>query len=67
MIQVDQEKLAQLQKYENNKRIVSQIEELEQKLIRPMTAMINNTANDTDRQVFNNIKAQIAELRENIL
>jgi len=56
-----------LQKYENNKRIVSQIEELEQKLIRPMTAMINNTANDADRQVFNNIKAQIAGLREDIL
>jgi hypothetical protein len=67
MIQVDQDKLAQLQKYENNKRIVSQVEELEQKLIRPMTSMINNTATDTDRQVFNDIKAQIAELRGKLL
>jgi hypothetical protein len=67
MIQVDQEKLAQLQKYGNNKRIVSHIEELEQKLIRPMTAMINNTATDSDRAKFNEIKTEIAMLRAKLL
>jgi hypothetical protein len=67
MITIDQDKLAELNRFENNKKIISQIEKLEQKLIRPMTAMINNTANDTDRQVFNDIKAQIAELRGKLL
>ena len=67
MITIDQDKLAELNRFENNKKIISQIEKLEQKLIRPMTSMINNTATDTDRQVFNDIKAQIAELRGKLL
>jgi hypothetical protein len=67
MITIDEDKLAELNRFENNKKIISQIEKLEQKLIRPMTSMINNTATDTDRQVFNDIKAQIAELRGKLL
>jgi hypothetical protein len=61
------EVLELITKEKNNTDIISQIEKLEQKLIRPMTAMINNTATDTDRQVFNDIKAQIAELRGKLL
>jgi hypothetical protein len=67
MITVDQEKLKAIQKQKNNTYIISQIEKLEQNLIRPMTAMINNTANDTDRQIFNEIKNQIANLRTQLL
>jgi hypothetical protein len=55
------------EKEKTNYRIISQIEELEKKLIRPMTSLINNTASDSDRTKFNELKSQIAELRSTLL
>ena len=47
-------------------KTISQIENLEQKMIRPMSSMINNTATDQDMAVFTDIQSQIATLREGL-
>lgn len=63
---VDVAKEETYNKEQSNMKIVSQIEALEKKIIRPMVAMAQNTSTPSDVTKFQELKSEIENLRSKL-
>jgi len=64
---VDTAKEESYNKEQSNMKIISQIEALEKKIIRPMVAMAQNTSTPADVEKFLELKSEIQNLRNQLI
>ncbi len=64
---VDTAKEESYNKEQSNMKIISQIEALEKKIIRPMVAMAQNTSTTADVEKFLGLKSEIENLRNQLI